>query len=131
MEMYAFSNATCRLPVPYVAVNVNASADPRLRDKGGGAQFGSYSGGIGGRCSAFEPAFSYWCSLDPHGGSAFPYFVPSGLVWPNNSLPSIDWASQGHYDGAVVQAWHWGHWSSWMFTVADVVGETNTIKFGK
>ena len=116
--------------VPYIPVAINATTDPRLRDKGGGEQFGTYSGGIGGRCSSFDPPFSYWCSPHPHGGSAFPYFVPSGLVWPNNSLP-VGWGSKGHWKGATVQAWHWGHWSSWMFEVDHVMEADRMLSFGK
>eukprot|EP00912_Choanoflagellata_sp_UC4_P000607 UC4_evm1s378 len=92
--------------------------------------FSSYTGGIGGPCSHFTPPFSYWCSLHPSGGGGFQYYVPSGMIWPDESFPNGTNFS-GYEGKAVLQTWRRSHWSNWMFEIDSINEASQTIMFGK
>jgi len=90
--------------------------------------FAKYQLGVGGCCDAFTPNAGYWCGNNTQGGGAFTYLIPSGLTYDATMLPNAPYANM---QGAVIQTWRPGHWSSWMFSVdADKYdGDSGTIKF--
>jgi hypothetical protein len=97
--------ASCPLPS-------NPSPIPAAMAIDGLGNSRNFGVGVGGSCSAFEPPWSIFC-----GGWGQPWAVPSGLhfLLADAKLPSWPWADNGK--GAVVQAFQWGHWASWMFEV--------------
>ena len=100
----------------------------------GSSSFNDYLGGIGGPCSHFTPAFSYWCSLHPSGGGGFQYYVPSGMTWADGTFAAdIDFAnvSAAAQQRAVFQVWRKSHWANWMFEVDEIDQGSQTITFGK
>ena len=95
---------------------------PAGADIDGLGQRREYGVGYGGHCSAFEPSFSICC-----GGWGLPWAVPSGLHFMLKDWAApFPWGDGGK--GAVVHAFQWGHWASWMFDVENtsVVGRGAT-----
>ena len=76
-----------------------------LRNDSAENWFQQYQLGVGGCCNVFTPNAGYWCGNHTQGGGAFPYRIPSGLVYDSSILPNAPYAN---VDGAVIQAWRPG-----------------------
>jgi hypothetical protein len=89
-----------------------------------GVAFQQFTIATGGACSVFDPPQSYWCSSDCAGGGASTYVVPGGLVFTNETFSGRVWKNP---IGAIVHAFHPGHWESWMFEIDSYDPANHTI----
>jgi hypothetical protein len=77
--------------------------------------FSDYGGGIGGTCSIYVPAFSYWCqdTFSKGCGGCFTWNVPSGLK-VGTKLAGKNYSN---WEDAYLFAWRAAHWANWMFEI--------------
>ena len=103
--------------------------------------------GVGGPCSIFSPAVSYWCSEHPSSactkvpdGSAAGQpaarfgLPPAGLtvsdVGGQKTLPHSPYSnSSGRMAGATLTAWRPGHWFNYRWRIAGYNATLNTSSF--
>merc|ERR1719201_1903496 len=113
-----------------------------LRDTG--LSFQKFQLGVGGTCGSdpmlggvgFDPPAGYWCGNACEGGAPRPPGCiarwPRGLLYNRSILPNAPYKNP---TTGVVQAWHPGHWASWMFEVVkeNDKGETSDtqLMFGR
>lgn len=94
-----------------------------LRNTTAAGWFQHPQAGVGGHCDAFDPPAGYWCGNETMGGGAFTYRAPYAMLASLKTLPHMPYANA---TGAIVQTWRPGHWSSWMFEVANVSYDTSS-----
>eukprot|EP01111_Echinosteliopsis_oligospora_P012301 TRINITY_DN4197_c0_g1_i1.p1 TRINITY_DN4197_c0_g1~~TRINITY_DN4197_c0_g1_i1.p1 ORF type:complete len:808 (-),score=212.17 TRINITY_DN4197_c0_g1_i1:52-2475(-) len=112
-------------PIPAEATTTTTESPSRDT----GIAFNRFTLGTGGACFQFEPPQSYWCSSNCSGGGAFTYIVPSGFVYNKSAFGGRVWNNPA---GAVIHAWHPGHWENWMFELDTYDASTQSItwKYG-
>lgn len=113
-------------PAVPASPDVEEYPDKPLRDSS--HAFQKYQLGINGTCINFDPPAGYWCGNMTHGGGAFTYHVPAGMVADTSILPHQPYKNPV---GAIVQAWRPGHWASWMFEVGTYDATSGTFSFFK
>lgn len=109
-------------PIAYPNSSYYASA--KVRNDSASGEFESYQIGVGGSCSIFEPAASYWCSENPQGGGAVRFQVPSGVKLP---------AGFGNSPYATPPRFHVyrpARWANWMFEAKLTGGNNYTFTRG-
>ena len=102
-------------PLPLPAIWTERSINRTDMNNGPSIQF--YTLGVGGGCAAYDPPAGFWCSNETvrfSGLDAEPRW-PRGMTAGRDVLPHGPYADPS---GAIIHAWHGGHW----FTHAYVVG---------
>jgi len=118
--------------------------NPDTPFRGTGLSFQKFQLGIGGTCGndtmsggvGFVPPAGYWCGNACEGGAPKPPGCiarwPRGLYYNTSILPNAPYKNP---TTGVVQAWHPGHWASWMFEIVpkNDKGETGPtqLMFGR
>lgn len=92
------------------------------------SSFQTFTAGVGGTCSRFQPDSGYWCSKAVQGGGSVIYSVPTAMQATQAVLPHTPYANPV---GGIVQTWRPGHWASWMYEIgsADFDAATNATNF--
>lgn len=116
-------------------MNSTKTIEPSSPFRDSGLSFQKFNLGIGGSCSQFDPPAGYWCGNDCMGGAPKPPKCiprwPAGLsaVSLTTIFPNAPTGGYKNAEKAILQAWHPGHWASWMFTVSSM--NATHLMFGK
>ena len=114
--------------------NATVIANASYSRKASCATFASYSTGVGGPATGYDPPISYWAQLHPCGGGGVTRKLPSGFVFANNAgeHAGISLSSGGPDGYAFVK--QTGNWGSWVFAIDRTSQSPNgthtTVAFG-
>jgi hypothetical protein len=106
------------------SMNSTKTIEPATPFRSSGLSFQKFMLGTGGSCSQFDPPAGYWCGNDCMGGAPKPPDCiprwPAGFTYDQSILPNAPPGGYKNADRMVIQAWHPGHWASWMFSTREM-----------